>query len=447
MFTKYLALSILFFITCNICFSNALNLPAPLTDKDFRSTTDDRNRLGQQLFFDPILSGNKNIACSTCHHPDFSTADGVSLSLGEGGKGLGTERTPNTKTNRPEQRIGRNAPALFNLGAKEFKVLFHDGRLEADTSRSSGIRTPLENDMMQGFDSILSAQSMFPVLSPDEMAGHYGENDISRAVRMGLITGKQGAWQKIAERVQAIPEYVIGFKQAIPRIQSAEDIAFTDISNVIADFIASEWKAIDSPFDRYLKGDKQALSAASLRGMTLFYGKANCNSCHSGALQTNHGFHSIATPEFGPGKVARFESTPQDFGRMRVTGKAQDRYRFRTPSLRNVALTAPYTHNGAYRTLQGIVRHHLDPAIALNQYQLSTLILSPLPEQDKKDLDMKRLKSVIPDLLVTNELKTISLEEQEISDLIAFLHALTDSAKGNGVLGKPSKTPSGLPMD
>jgi len=447
MVIKYLVFTSLLFCTCNTGYSNTIDLPAPLSQQDFVSATQARVKLGQQLFFDPILSGNKNIACSTCHHPDLATADGVSLSLGEGAKGLGTKRLPVTDDNRPEQRIGRNAPALFNLGAKQFTVLFHDGRLEADPTRSNGIRTPLEDDMTQGFDSILSAQSMFPVLSPDEMAGHYAENDVSRAVRMGLITGKQGAWQKIAERVQQIPEYATAFKAAIPRIQTAEDIHFTDISNVLADFIASEWQAIDSPFDRYLNGDQQALNEASVRGMNLFYGKANCSSCHSGALQTDHGFHSIAIPEFGPGKVARFESTPQDLGRMRVTGKTKDRYRFRTPSLRNVALTAPYTHNGAYLTLEGIVRHHLDPKAALHRYQLSTPTLSPLPEQDKKDLDPDRLEAVIPQLLASAELTSISLQDQEITDLIAFLHALTDSAQGKGTLGKPDKVPSGLSMD
>lgn len=85
--------------------------------------------------------------------------------------------------------------------------MFHDGRLEVDTQRASGMRTPPEDDMLQGFDSILSAQSMFPVLSPDEMAGHYNENEVSRAVRMGLITGPDGAWQKVA-RFESEPQTV-----------------------------------------------------------------------------------------------------------------------------------------------------------------------------------------------------------------------------------------------
>ena len=95
-------------------------------------------RLGQLLFYDPILSGGREVACATCHHPDHATGDGVSLGIGDGGKGLGPARKVDP-ANMPEQRIPRNAPALFNLGAAEFTVMFHDGRLE---ERSGGRRTP-----------------------------------------------------------------------------------------------------------------------------------------------------------------------------------------------------------------------------------------------------------------------------------------------------------------
>ncbi|MBS8271808.1 cytochrome-c peroxidase, partial [Halomonas litopenaei] len=140
----------------------------------------------------PILSGNRNVSCGTCHHPAFGTGDGLSLGLGDGGIGLGPKRVADPD-NMPEQRIPRNAPALFNLGAYEFTVLFHDGRIEVDPDRPGGLRTPLDADMVTGFASLLSAQTMFPVLSPDEMAGHYSENEISQAVRRGVITGQGGA--------------------------------------------------------------------------------------------------------------------------------------------------------------------------------------------------------------------------------------------------------------
>lgn len=147
--------------------------------------------LGQLLFYDPILSGNRNISCATCHHPDHGTSDGVSLGIGEGGVGLGPDRVVDPG-NPPEQRIPRNSPGLWNLGAQEFTTFFHDGRLGDDPTQPNGIRTPLGAHMLPGFDSALAAQAMFPVLSPDEMAGHYSENDVSQAVRLGLISQPGG---------------------------------------------------------------------------------------------------------------------------------------------------------------------------------------------------------------------------------------------------------------
>ncbi|MCX8955458.1 cytochrome-c peroxidase, partial [Ruegeria sp. NA] len=186
--------------------------------------------LGQLLFYDPILSGNKNISCATCHHPKLGTSDALSLGIGEGGVGLGATRRLDQE-NMPEQRIPRNAPGLWNLGALEFTTFFHDGRLEADPSQPDGFRTPLGTDMRPGFQSALAAQAMFPVLSADEMAGHYSENEVSKAVRLGLLTQKDGAWDLIAARVAAIPEYRARFDQLAP----GEEITFTAIANIIAD--------------------------------------------------------------------------------------------------------------------------------------------------------------------------------------------------------------------
>ena len=121
---------------------------------------------------------------------------------GEGGIDLGPQRHPDPN-DVPEQRIGRNAPALFNLGAKSFSVMFHDGRIETDPSRPSGLRTPMEDEMVRGFVSVLSAQAMFPVLAQDEMSGNAAENDISKLVREGQITGPGGAWEAIATRISA----------------------------------------------------------------------------------------------------------------------------------------------------------------------------------------------------------------------------------------------------
>ncbi len=407
---------------------------------EFAPTDAARVELGQLLFYDPILSGNEEVACATCHHPNFGTSDGMSLSLGDGAHGLGPDRVADPD-NLPEQRIPRNAPALFNLGAAQFTHMFHDGRLEADPAEPNGIRTPLGESMTEGFDSVLSAQAMFPVLAPDEMAGHYSENPISRAVRMGQLSLPGGAWDQIAARVEAVPEYRARFDAVLGQ---GTPIHFTDISNMIAEFINAEWRADDSPFDRYLAG-QDVLSDAERRGMDLFYGEAGCVSCHAGRFQTDHQFHSIAMVQIGPGKAARFETHARDEGRMRVTGDPADAFAFRTPSLRNVTLTAPYGHDGAYATLEGVIRHHLDPVGALYSYDRTQAILADLPgAEDWRILDDPAEMEAIA---ASNELSPMDLTDAQIADLIAFLGALTDEAGANGRLGVPESVPSGLPVD
>ncbi|MCV6584354.1 MAG: c-type cytochrome [Marinibacterium sp.] len=409
--------------------------PWPRADARFASPAPQAVELGQLLFYDPILSGNREVSCATCHHPRFATSDGVSLGLGDGGIGLGPERRADP-ANPPEQRIPRNSPALFNLGADEFTVFFHDGRLEADPSRPSGLRTPLGTDMEQGFASALSAQTMFPVLSPDEMAGHYSENDVSRAVRQGRITGDGGAWDILAGRVAAIPAYRARFDAVI----GERPIAFTDISNVIADFIAFEWRADDSPFDRALRGDA-VLDADALAGAELFYGAAGCSTCHAGQFQTDHGFHAIAMPQIGPGKAARFETHARDTGRMRVTGAAGDAYAFRTPSLRNVAQTAPYGHSGAYATLDAVIRHHADPLAALAAHDPDQAVW---PGFQADDLRAHGDAAERAEIAAANVLEPQALSEAEIAALIAFLHSLSDDQSLKGRLGVPDQVPSGL---
>ena len=448
--SKPVGLALLALVLCQLMLlnqasnANKIDLPEPLDVAAFRTPNRPAVGLGRLLFFDPVLSGNKNIACATCHHPRFGTSDGLSLGIGEGGVGLGTERRLGIAANRPEQRIARNAPALFNLGAAEFVALFHDGRLEADPAHESGIRTPLADDMAQGFDSILSAQAMFPVLSSDEMAGHYAENNVSTAVRRGLLSDAGGAWDIIAGRIQVIPEYVSRFQNAYAKIHQAEDIKFTDIANAIADFIAFEFRADNSPFDQYLRGEAQ-LEPAAMQGMRLFYGKAACHRCHSGVLQTDHGFHAIAMPQLGPGRAARFETHQRDVGRLRVTGKSADIYKFRTPSLRNIALSAPYGHAGAYATLEAVVRHHLDPLAGLMDYHREQAVLPEFPEV--VDWWVMDSADEIAAMAAANELKPMALSDKEIEHLLAFLNALTDPGSRAGRLGVPDQVPSGLPLD
>lgn len=433
-----------FALALSVSVAWAGDLPKPVSDADFIAIDMREAELGQLLFWDPILSGNKNISCGTCHHPKLGTADGVSLSIGEGGIGLGPDRKPDAG-NMPEHRIPRNAPGLFNLGAKEFVTMFHDGRLEADTTKKSGLRTPMDDDMTVGFASVLSAQAMFPVLSSDEMAGHYSENDVSKAVRQGLITGEGGAWDIIAKRVSAIEQYRDMFARIDDEIAAGKPIHFTDISNVIAAFIAFEWRADNSAFDNHLRG-KVEITGPAATGMELFYGKANCGTCHTGAFQTDHQFHAMGVPQLGPGKAASFEYNSQDTGRERVTGKPEDMYAFRTPSLRNVKLTAPYGHNGAYRDLRNFVEAHMAPATAITNYDRSEVLFTSFtPSKD----DWAALNDAAENAAIIEAVKTpsVDLNDQEIDALMAFLDQLTDREGADGRLGIPQSVPSGLPVD
>lgn len=298
--------------------------------------------------------------------------------------------------------------------------------------------------MVMGFASILSAQTMFPVLSPDEMAGHYQENDISTAVRSGRITGPGGAWDIIAKRVEAIPAYRDMFSAVYPGIGAGGDIDFTDISNAIAAFIEFEWRADSSPFDAMLRSEARLYPKAAA-GMDLFYGDAGCATCHSGKFQTDHGFHAMGEPQLGPGKAERFESHSRDTGRMRVTNRTEDAYTFRTPSLRNVMRTGPWGHAGAWSDMRAFLAHHANPAAGLDRYDAEQAILPQLAGT-KPDWVILNAESEVAAIKAA-ALSGPSLTGDEIDALVAFLQALTDEGAIEGRLGVPDAVPSGLPVD
>lgn len=417
------------------------SLPPPLTDADFHPVNPAEAALGQLLFYDPILSGNREVACATCHHPAFGTGDGVSLGIGDGGIGLGPRRRADPD-NPPEQRIPRNAQALWNLGALEYATLFHDGRVEIDPARPGGMRTPLDEDMLAGFASMLSAQTMFPVLSPDEMAGHYSENEIAQAVRIGLINGEGGAWDRIAQRVAAIPAYAQGFAAVYPEVAAGRQIAFTDISNAVAAFMEFEFRSDTAPFDAVLRGEG-ALEPLAAEGMALFYAPGGCSGCHSGPFLTDHRFHAMGAPQLGPGKGARFETHARDEGRFRVTGDVLDLYAFRTPALRNVALTGPWGHAGAHSDLAAFVRDHGD-ALAFRSYDRTQAVLPELPVNDWRIADDPQEVEWIVRAAERND--RFRPSEAEVAALVAFLNSLSDPIAATGRLGIPASVPSGLPV-
>ncbi len=425
--------------------------PLPVTDNDYYpAPSSAKVELGKVLFYDKILSGNGNISCATCHHSLTGTGDGLALPVGEGGKGLGVTRDTGSGSDAVHERVPRNAPHIFNLGAKEFAVMFHDGRVTIDNSHPSGFTSPAGEQLPLGLDNPLAVQAMFPVTSATEMAGQASENPVADAAAGGILAGENGVWGLLAQRLRAIPEYVAMFQAAYPgQINTANDIQFKDAANAIAAFEATAWRADNSRFDQYLRGDNWALSTNEERGMKLFYGKANCGGCHSGKFQTDQGFHAIAMPQIGPGKGHNsdgYDDGREDFGREAVTGNVNDRFRFRTPTLRNVALTAPYGHAGAYDSLEAVVRHHLSPVDSLFDYDISKVRMPSRADLDEQDFVVMNDAWRIEQIIQRNELASVDLDDEEFAQLISFLHALTDSSFLDDRRNVPSSVPSGMTL-
>lgn len=421
-----------------------VTLPEPLIEDDYRPINLKAAKLGQLLFYDKILSGNQNIACSTCHHHTLASGDGLSLGVGEGGIGLGENRKVGTGSSKIKRRVPRNASALFNLGAKEFTHLFHDGRVSHDPIFPSGFNTPAEEFLPLGLESLLAAQALFPMTSAVEMAGERTENQIAGATRRR----PDYVWDIIEKRLQAIPKYEALFQSAYPEtIKSSKDISIVHVGNALADFIEHEWRASDSPFDHYLNGKQSALDQQQIEGMQLFYGKAQCNSCHKGKLQTGHNFYALMLPNFGPGRTRRFEFIARDRGRINETDRLEDSYRFRTPSLRNITATAPYGHNGAFKDLEGIINHHIDPITSLASYDKSQLIMPKDEYLTKTDFLIETDKREFKRFKQQRDIYLPKLSSNEITSIITFLGALTDKKSLYGRLGAPSEVPSGIAVD
>lgn len=419
-------------------------MPAPLSNADFIQFDPAKARLGQLLFYDKILSGNQNISCGTCHHHDFGSADGLSLGIGEGGTGLGPKRASlSDPTKRIHRRIPRNAPALWNLAHKEQRFMFHDGRLEISDIYGNGFNSPAQEWLPQGLETIIAAQAVFPMTAEHEMAGNPGENDIAGAVKDRIDAG----WPIIAKRVRGNSEYGGLFVDTFDHIAQPEQVSIVDIANAIAAFVGTEFRNFDSPFDKHLSGDSSVLSVDQRRGMDLFFGAAGCSGCHSGPLLTDQDFHALGIPQFGPGRTRAFDPFPRDVGRMGESDRLEDAYRFRTPALRNVALTAPYGHNGALPTLEAMVRHHLKPRESLASWTRDLAGLPKVAWLESSDFAIMDDSAEMARQLARLDIAPRDMSDAQVADIVAFLHALTGESAQALPMGVPKTVPSGLPVD
>ncbi|WP_281557032.1 cytochrome c peroxidase [Thalassomonas sp. RHCl1] len=394
--------------------------------------------LGRNLFFEKEISGRRNMSCSTCHSPMLGSADGQSQSRGQGAIGLGPARRQ--KADEFFQFLPRNTPSLWNRGVKQWTTMFWDGRLGG--TPETGFFSPAGADTPQTFSSALAAFAIMPVTPDEEMRGFPGQLDVFGQVNEMNELGNEDfiqIWDLVTARVTNHDGYNDLLADAFPDIPESE-LDISHISEALGAFMTDEFTALNSPFDRYLKGNNKALSRQAKRGALLFYGRANCVKCHSGALQTDLDFHNIAAPQVGTG---RGDAAPLDIGRGAITENPADNFKFRTPSLRNIELEAPYFHNGAFAKLSDAVRHHLDPQASLANYDASQ-IEPELAGMFVNDAD------TINTLLTTRSPKlSISgapLSEREINQILAFLSALTDPDSLNKLDIVPDNLPSGLTL-
>jgi cytochrome c peroxidase len=390
--------------------------------------------LGRSLFFEKELSGNRDISCATCHHPFASTGDGLSLSIGTGGVGIATTRV----LAREHEFIPRNAPDVFNRGDPLWETMFWDIRVSG--SAEKGFISPAGGQLPDGLENALAVQAMFPPTSQAEMRGFPGDLDVY-GIRNELAEIEKDnfpeIWDALMARLLSIPEYVSLFGAAYPAVP-IQNLGFEHAANAIAAFEMEAFTFVDSPWDLYLSGDSGALSDNAKRGAILFYGEAGCGACHAGTLMTDQRPHNMAVPQLGPGKGdGPFGDLDQ--GRARETGAESEMYAFRTPSLRNVALTGPWMHNGAFVDLESAVRHMLRPEESLRAYDPGVLS-DELASTCKTDMAEEILRTLDPMAY------PVDLSESQFSDLMAFLHALTSPSALDLRNIVPTRIPSGIPL-
>jgi cytochrome c peroxidase len=277
----------------------------------------------------------------------------------------------------------------------------------------------------------ISALPMFPVTSRAEMRGASG-NELAAIADDDL----PAIWSGIMKRLGQIPEYREMFEDAYPGTRF-ENMTFAHASNAIAGFLIDQYTFDNSPWDRFLAGKDNALSAKQLDGAQTFL-TLKCSICHTGATLSDEQFHNVAVAQIGPGQ-GDGASGRDDFGRMRVTGDPADRYRFRTTPLRNVELTAPYGHDGSVTTLRAFVEHYSQSDLKLQSFTTSAL----------EPALRGTLLSNTTNILATRDtlLDGVVFDASVVDKLMAYMSALTDDAARDLSRTVPKRVPSKLPID
>lgn len=350
-----------------------LPLPQAPTSPPDNPTTPAKVALGRVLFWDPILSGPTDVACATCHHPQFGYAENRDLSVGVTGVGLGHRRRFAPGSSIPV--VKRNSQTILNVA---FSGSDEAGHYDpADAPMFWDVRT-----------RSLESQALEPLKALEEMRGRtYAE---------------EHAVEAVVARLNDVAEYRRLFAGAFP---GQSPVTAENLGKALAAFQRT-LVANKSPFDRYMRGDRSAMDDAELRGMRRFE-RVGCVNCHNGPMFSDYKLHVLGVPDNPTLPVS-------DAG-------AEDRYAFRTASLRNLRFTAPYMHNGMFETLEDVLEFYDDVDSRRGRDRNVNV--------SREDLDplLRRLRGV----------------DEDDEDLIAFLGALSDGSFDRTI---PARVPSGLPV-
>ena len=339
----------------------------PLTPVD-RHATKAKETLGRALFFDPIMSGPRNTACATCHIRSQASVDGLPMAVGIGSSGVSDQRT----VNKEAFIIPRNVLPFFNRGAEEFNAFFWDGRVQL--ALDGTFESPLGDLLPTGFDNLLAVAATFPQVEPDEMLGrsHRRGGNKKTTYHAELVSDQVDpdnfqlrtldVYKNLMKRIVGTGkttnstqiEYLKLFDTAYPE---ANIYNITHIGNALSAYISAAFELKRSPWDRYIDGDKSAISHEQKQGAIVFFGKGRCSVCHSGVQFSDFKYHGLAIPQLGVGKHGGY----LDYGRAKATGLASERFSFRTPPLRNVTKTGPWGHNGSFTSIDHVIEHHFNP--------------------------------------------------------------------------------------
>ena len=270
-------------------------------------------RLGEALFFDPNLSSCGDIACASCHMPEKGFSDGQQIS--DGCQGASGRRNSNT---------------VYQTAY--LSHLFWDGRVQS-----------------------LEQQALGPVVDAAEMSNTW-DNVIAY-----LKSGTHPVTKK--DFPEANKFYSAYFNSVFGGV-----IDSTTVTKAIAAYERTV-SSYDSPYDRWLKGNDKALTAAQKKGLQIFFGRGNCASCHTPPNFSDSDFHNLGIPNAGFEAPALFpynaeicRGVPADIdpGRAEVPflrSSCSDLGKFKTPTLRNIEYSAPYMHNGVFATLDAVLEH------------------------------------------------------------------------------------------